>query len=151
MGSLGESTCDYKKWGVFGWQRCWKKGSFEPYIYASPPEWDCPPPRDANTSEIFTYGKWDGFLKREVTWITSVLSSFNFKSFAEDQALISFIHLSSLVIRPIEVQSKSFFKITYTCVSSSYIILPKPWASTILWLNPNGFSWFFFFFFSLYL
>ena len=32
MGSLGESTCDYKKWGVFGWQRCWKRGSFEPYI-----------------------------------------------------------------------------------------------------------------------
>ena len=42
MGSLGESTCDYKKWGVFGWQRCWKRGLLS-LTYASPPEWDCPP------------------------------------------------------------------------------------------------------------
>ena len=31
-GSLGESSCNCKKYGVYRWQRCWKRGSFEPYI-----------------------------------------------------------------------------------------------------------------------
>ena len=42
-GSLGESSCNCKKYGVYGWQRCWKGGLLS-LTYASPPEWDCPPP-----------------------------------------------------------------------------------------------------------
>ena len=44
-GSLGESSCNCKKYGVYGWQRCWKRGSFEPYIRVTSRMGLPPPPR----------------------------------------------------------------------------------------------------------
>jgi hypothetical protein len=41
MGSLGESTCNCKKYGVIGWERCWK-GGLNSRTYASPPKWEPP-------------------------------------------------------------------------------------------------------------
>ena len=46
-GSLGESSCNCKKYGVYGWQRCWKRGSFEPYIRVTS-RMGLPPPRGQN-------------------------------------------------------------------------------------------------------
>ena len=51
-GSLGESSCNCKKYGVYGWQRCWKRGSFEPHIRVT--SWDCSPPPGGHGALAFS-------------------------------------------------------------------------------------------------